>query len=46
MVTAQSIVEERMPVAPASGARTGKTARRYALLKTLVVMLVAMWVGG
>jgi glutamate:Na+ symporter, ESS family len=44
-VTASSLVEDRMsepePVVPA-----GEDRESYALLKTMVVMLVAMWIGG
>ena len=45
LVTAQSIVEEQMHEAPAR-APEGEDREAYTLLKTLVVMLVAMWVGG
>jgi ESS family glutamate:Na+ symporter len=45
VVTAQSIVEERMPSAPAR-APEGEDREAYAVLKTLIVMLVAMWIGG
>jgi ESS family glutamate:Na+ symporter len=45
VVTAQSIVEERMPSAPAR-APEGEDREAYAVMKTLVVMLVAMWIGG
>ena len=44
-VTAQMIVEQRMdeePVHPPAG----EDRESYAILKTLVVMLVAMWIGG
>ena len=45
VVTAQSIVEEQMPAVPAQ-APEGEDREAYTILKTLVVMLVAMWVGG
>ena len=45
LVTAQSIVEEQMHEAPAR-APEGEDREVHTLLKTLVVMLVAMWVGG
>ena len=45
IVTAQSIVEQQMPRA-ASRAPAGEDREAYAILKTLVVMLVAMWIGG
>ena len=44
-VPAQQIVEQRM-VAPATAAPAGEDRESYALLKTLVVMLTAMWLGG
>jgi ESS family glutamate:Na+ symporter len=43
--TAQGLAEARMPEAPAT-APAGEDREAYALLKTLVVMLVAMWIGG
>jgi len=45
IATAQSIVEDRMPVVPAQTPQ-GEDREAYAILKTLVVMLVAMWIGG
>jgi ESS family glutamate:Na+ symporter len=45
LVTAQSIVEEQLHEAPAK-APEGEDREAYTLLKALVVMLVAMWVGG
>jgi ESS family glutamate:Na+ symporter len=45
VVTAQSIVEQQMPPAPAH-APEGEDREAYAILKTLVVMLTAMWLGG
>ena len=45
VVTAQSIVEARMPVPPAA-VPEGEDREAYAILKTLVVMLVAMWAGS
>ncbi len=45
IVTAQSIVEEQMPVPPVR-VPEGEDREAYAILKTLVVMLVAMWIGG
>ena len=45
IVTAQSIVEEQMPVPPVR-VPEGEDREAYAMLKTLVVMLVAMWIGG
>jgi glutamate:Na+ symporter, ESS family len=45
VVTAQSIVEEQMPVA-AARVPEGEDREAYTILKTLVVMLVAMWLGG
>ena len=44
-LTAQSIVEERMPARQAQ-APEGEDREAYAILKTLVVMLTAMWMGG
>ena len=44
-MTAQSIVEEQMPVPPVR-VPEGEDREAYAILKTLVVMLVAMWIGG
>jgi glutamate:Na+ symporter, ESS family len=43
--TAANIVEDRMPE-PKAEAPAGEDRESYALLKTLVVMLVAMWIGG
>jgi glutamate:Na+ symporter, ESS family len=43
--TAANLVEDRMPE-PVTQAPTGEDRESYALLKTLVVMLVAMWIGG
>jgi ESS family glutamate:Na+ symporter len=43
--TAVHIVEDRM-VEPVADAPAGEDRESYALLKTLVVMLVAMWIGG
>jgi glutamate:Na+ symporter, ESS family len=43
--TAANLVEDRMPEAVAQ-APAGEDRESYALLKTLVVMLVAMWIGG
>ncbi len=43
--TATSIVEGQM-IEPAAAAPAGEDRESYALLKTLVVMLVAMWIGG
>ena len=45
VITAQSIVEAQMQEAPAN-APEGEDREAYTLLKTLVVMLVAMWIGG
>jgi ESS family glutamate:Na+ symporter len=42
---AQNIVEAQMPAAPAQ-TPGGEDRESYALLKTLVVMLVAMWLGS
>jgi ESS family glutamate:Na+ symporter len=44
-VPAQQIVEQRM-ARPATAAPAGEDRESYALLKTLVVMLTAMWLGG
>ena len=44
-VRAQAVVEEHMHE-PAQTAPAGEDRESYALLKTLVVMLVAMWIGG
>ena len=44
-VPAQQIVEERM-AASLPSAPAGEDRESYALLKTLVVMLTAMWLGG
>jgi glutamate:Na+ symporter, ESS family len=43
--SAQALVEARMPDAGAD-APPGEDRESYALLKTLVVILVAMWIGG
>lgn len=43
--TAANLVEDRMPE-PVTQAPAGEDRESYALLKTLVVMLVAMWIGG
>jgi ESS family glutamate:Na+ symporter len=43
--TATNIVEHQM-TEPAAVAPVGEDRESYALLKTLVVMLVAMWLGG
>jgi ESS family glutamate:Na+ symporter len=43
--TAANLVEDRMPE-PVAHAPAGEDRESYALLKTLVVMLVAMWIGG
>jgi ESS family glutamate:Na+ symporter len=43
--TAANLVEDRMPE-PVAQAPAGEDRESYALLKTLVVMLVAMWIGG
>ena len=43
--TAAHIVEDRM-VEPVADVPAGEDRESYALLKTLVVMLVAMWIGG
>jgi ESS family glutamate:Na+ symporter len=43
--TAANIVEDQM-IEPAGGAPAGEDRESYALLKTLVIMLVAMWIGG
>jgi glutamate:Na+ symporter, ESS family len=45
VVTAQSIVEARMPT-PAAAVPEGEDREAYTILKTLVVMLLAMWTGG
>jgi glutamate:Na+ symporter, ESS family len=45
VVTAQSIVEQQMP-AVAAKVPEGEDREAYTILKTLVVMLVAMWLGG
>jgi ESS family glutamate:Na+ symporter len=44
-VTAQMIVEKSLGDAPVHPP-TGEDRESYAILKTLVVMLVAMWIGG
>ena len=44
-MTAQSIVEEQMP-GSAVRVPEGEDQEAYAILKALVVMLVAMWIGG
>jgi ESS family glutamate:Na+ symporter len=44
-VTAESVVEERMPVPPAH-VPEGEDREAYVIVKTLVVMMVAMWIGG
>jgi ESS family glutamate:Na+ symporter len=44
-VTAQNIVEAQLAEAP-SRAPHGEDRESYVLLKTMVVMLVAMWLGG
>jgi ESS family glutamate:Na+ symporter len=44
-VPAQQIVEQRM-ARPATAAPAGEDRESYALLKTLVVLLTAMWLGG
>jgi ESS family glutamate:Na+ symporter len=44
-VTAQAVVERHMPE-PAQTVPPGEDRESYALLKTLVVLLVAMWIGG
>jgi glutamate:Na+ symporter, ESS family len=43
--TAANLVEDRMPE-PVTQAPAGEDRESYALLRTLVVMLVAMWIGG
>ena len=43
--TATEIVEARL-AEPAAGAPQGEDRESYLLLKTLVVMLAAMWIGG
>jgi glutamate:Na+ symporter, ESS family len=43
--TAANVVEDQM-IEPAVEAPAGEDRESYALLKTLVVMLVAMWIGG
>ena len=43
--TAQEVAEAHMPVS-ARPAPAGEDREAYALLKTLVVILVAMWIGG
>jgi ESS family glutamate:Na+ symporter len=43
--TAENIVEERMPE-PAPVTPEGEDVESYALLKSLVVILVAMWIGS
>jgi ESS family glutamate:Na+ symporter len=45
VATAQSIVEGQMPVPPAR-VPEGEDREAYTILKTLVVMLAAMWIGG
>ncbi|HEX2309932.1 MAG TPA: sodium/glutamate symporter, partial [Vicinamibacterales bacterium] len=45
VVTAQSVVEARMPVTPAA-VPEGEDREAYTILKTLVVMLVAMGAGS
>ncbi|MGH9937677.1 MAG: sodium/glutamate symporter [Blastocatellia bacterium] len=42
--TAENIVEDKMPE-PAPNAPEGEDVESYALLKNLVVILVAMWIG-
>jgi ESS family glutamate:Na+ symporter len=44
-VTAQSFVEQQM-LEPIVRTPPGEDRESYAILKTLVVMLVAMWIGG
>jgi ESS family glutamate:Na+ symporter len=44
-VTAEEIVEERLPK-PAETAPAGEDRESYLLLKNLVVLLVAMWLGS
>ena len=43
--TAANIVEDRM-IEPPAQAPAGEDRESYVLLKTLVVMLVVMWIGG
>ena len=43
--TAANIVEDRM-IEPPAKAPAGEDRESYVLLKTLVVMLVVMWIGG
>ena len=43
--TAANLVEDRMPE-PVAQTPAGEDRESYALLKTLVVMLIAMWIGG
>ena len=43
--TAANIVEDKMPEL-ASGTPTGEDVETYALLKSIVVILVAMWIGS
>jgi glutamate:Na+ symporter, ESS family len=45
LAVAQNIVEAQMPSPPAR-TPAGEDRESYALLKTIVVMLVAMWLGG
>lgn len=45
VLVAQNIVEAHMPPAPAR-APEGEDRESYALLKTIVAMLTAMWLGG
>ncbi len=44
-VTAENIVEEKLPE-PAAEAPVGEDKESYVLLKNLVVLLVAMWIGS
>jgi len=44
-VTAENIVEEKM-LEPAAEAPVGEDKESYVLLKNLVVLLVAMWIGS
>jgi ESS family glutamate:Na+ symporter len=44
-LTAANLAESRMPETPAA-APAGEDREAYGLLKTLVVMLTAMWLGG